>query len=265
MILKWLYCVRINLGVKEVVLSVQRKWPVFICARSGSHRLPKKALMPIKGIPAISLQLKRLQESKLVDQIIFATTDLEEDDQLAEVVMKMGIKVFRGANENVIQRFVDAARSYGVTGNIVRITGDCPFLSGETLDYFLESSLAAEEFDLYTTKGQYPVGVDYEIVSLRVLEELLDKKLDSSDKEWVTFYLFKNKDTYKIAQAYPKPEWRWEKHVFTLDYQDDYDFLNKVANKLDGHLFRLEDILEAVKDMDPHLFKTGAYVNVWKV
>lgn len=48
----------------------------------GSTRLPGKVLKTIKGLPLLEIQNLRIRESKLVDEIIIATTTNKEDDAI---------------------------------------------------------------------------------------------------------------------------------------------------------------------------------------
>src|SRR6056300_1192066 len=93
---------------------------VIVAARTGSRRLPGKALLPLGGVPMILFLMNRLFDLKQNYKIILATTELPEDDDLAEVVLTAGFDVFRGANEDVIQRYVKAADYFGFD-TVVRV------------------------------------------------------------------------------------------------------------------------------------------------
>ena len=58
------------------------KYPCLIAARMGSSRLPGKTLMKIEGREMIGMIIDRVKISKYVNDILIATTDLPEDDQL---------------------------------------------------------------------------------------------------------------------------------------------------------------------------------------
>ena len=94
-------------------------------ARMGSTRLPGKVMKKIAGMPAIELLLKRLNHSELIDEICVATSHNVENDELCQLVEKLGYRVVRGSESDVLQRFLDAANAT-TADVIVRITGDCP-------------------------------------------------------------------------------------------------------------------------------------------
>ena len=50
----------------------------------GSRRLPGKVLKRINDIPIIDLLLRRLEQVKVIDNIIVATTTSKEDDKLED-------------------------------------------------------------------------------------------------------------------------------------------------------------------------------------
>ena len=106
---------------------MSERFGIIVGARIGSTRLPGKALLQIGGYPMIIFLLERIRATQSVNKIIFATTTLSEDNELAQVVKDAGFTVFRGSNQNVVERYIDAAQEYNLD-YVIRITGDCPFV-----------------------------------------------------------------------------------------------------------------------------------------
>ncbi|SVE56609.1 uncharacterized protein METZ01_LOCUS509463, partial [marine metagenome] len=102
-------------------------------ARQGSKRLPNKVLKEVNGKPFISILLHRLSLAKRVDKIILATSEYSENDRLANVVEKLGFEVFRGSENDVLDRYYMAAKKYRAS-SVVRITGDCPLIDPGLVD-----------------------------------------------------------------------------------------------------------------------------------
>src|SRR3974390_1575647 len=102
---------------------------IVVAARIGSTRLPGKALRPLDGIPMIVFLLRRLVPARRAT-VVFATTELPADDMLAGIVAGEGFPVYRGANEDVVARYVGAAERFSLD-TVVRVTGDCPFVNAE--------------------------------------------------------------------------------------------------------------------------------------
>ena len=108
-------------------------------ARMGSSRLPGKVLKLINGIPVIELLLLRLSKSKLIDQIVLATSNTDTDIPLADHVRKLKFSCSQGSENDVLERFYDAAREHNADV-VVRITGDCPFVDADLVDQVIAVS-----------------------------------------------------------------------------------------------------------------------------
>lgn len=194
---------------------------VVVAARTGSTRLPGKALLPLAGKPMILFLLDRIRASRLCDVILFATTTLAEDDYLAATVELAGYSVFRGANDDVVARYVEAAGAYRLD-HVARITGDCPFVDAESLDYCFEQAVSLAPFDLVTTKGEFPVGIDYEIYNAATMSKLHKSEgLGKEDREHLTLHLYRHPERFRMKQLQPRNEWRC-RHTFTVDTAQDY-------------------------------------------
>ena len=223
------------------------KYSVIIAARTGSHRLPAKALLPLKEIPMIVFLIRRLLDTKRANQIVFATTDLEEDNDLAALVEKEGIPVFRGENEDVVNRFVDAADRFQME-YVVRVTGDCPFTDAETLDYCLEKCEEFGEFDLATTKSLFPVGIDYEIYNAMKMRELHQMDvMDSADREHLIQYFYNQANRFDIRRINPPEKWVCPEHNFTVDTQEDYRWAQHLAESFPDIYFNVEDLIKVAR------------------
>ena len=102
-------------------------------ARMGSTRLPGKVLKEVCGKSLIEILLNRLSRSKKIDKIILATSEKPENDLLVETVEKLGFDVFRGSEEDVLVRLLEAAQSHGLK-YFANITADCPMMDPLLID-----------------------------------------------------------------------------------------------------------------------------------
>ena len=104
------------------------KTKIIIQARTGSTRLPQKMILPFYENEGIfSLLLKKLTITFDKNDIILATSVNENNDVLVEIAERYGIKYFRGSENDVLQRFIDAAKEFNAE-NIIRVCADNPFL-----------------------------------------------------------------------------------------------------------------------------------------
>ena len=113
------------------------KTTIIIQARMSSSRFPGKILKTIQDIPIIELIIKRLKKSKLVDDILVATSNIKENKLLINLLKKKKIKFFCGSEHDALSRFYYAAKK-NKSRIIVRITGDCPLADPKIVDEFVE-------------------------------------------------------------------------------------------------------------------------------
>ena len=71
-------------------------------ARLGSTRLPNKVMKKIDGKPMIEILVKRLSKSKLVDEIVIATSTSRSNIPLIELVASLGIRAVAGSEDDVL-------------------------------------------------------------------------------------------------------------------------------------------------------------------
>ncbi len=203
---------------------------VVVAARTGSTRLPGKVLMPLLGEPLILFILKRLAVSQLASEIILATTDLPQDDELADVVSQAGFAVYRGSEQDVLGRYVEAVRGCGFD-YVARATGDCPLIDGATLDAVLAECSTLQPFDLATTKPAFPHGIDYEVYAASLLETIHEfPDVTESDREHIMNYIYRNEQRYRIHRLVPPPLLRFSAE-FLIDTPADY---SRIAALLSG-------------------------------
>lgn len=226
-----------------------RKYGVIIAARTGSTRLPGKALLPINDLPMIVFLIRRILNTRLAEKIVFATTCLPEDDELCAVVRREGIPIFRGADEDVVERYVMAADAFDISF-VVRITGDCPFVDSETLGYCLDQCNRMQRFDLATTKTLFPVGIDYEIYDASLLKRLHSGKLlDRSHREHVTKYFYDYLDRFIVNKIKPKKVWKHKDAVFTVDTHRDYVFAQALSARFESIHFSVDALIKAAAEI----------------
>ena len=204
---------------------------VIVAARTGSSRLPGKALLPLQGVPMITYLLRRLSSVK-TGRVVFATTTLSADDRLADIVHAEGVPVYRGEDADVVARYVGACQAFGFD-TAARVTGDCPFVDAFLVDWCNSEAARLEAFDLATTKGRFPVGLDIEIFSAARMQRLHDDgNLSPAEREHLTLYFYDRKDEERV-RIIPLPEgWHRTAQHFTVDTQPDYEAAQRFAAAL---------------------------------
>lgn len=214
---------------------------IVVSARTASTRLPGKALLPLGQKPMVLFLLNRLYGSKY-GQVLLATTTLPSDDYLVEVVSSNGFSVFRGSADDLIQRHYDLAREYSFD-TLVRVTADCPFVNAAIVDYCLYIANSIEYFELATTKGTFPVGLDLEIFPISVLNRLhVNNCLSEEDREHLTLHLYNDK--FRVIHIEAPIDWPLSNQKFTVDTVADYEFAQQLVASMDCDDFSIKELLE---------------------
>jgi spore coat polysaccharide biosynthesis protein SpsF len=204
---------------------------IVVAARSGSQRLPGKALLSLRGIPMLTFLLRRLRPARRA-ALYLATTDLPADDALEAAAIQEGVPVFRGADADVVARYVAAAERFSLD-TVVRVTADCPFVDAELVDFCLEKVERIEAFDLATTKTKFPPGLDAEIYRADTMAKLhRDGRLDASEREHLTLHYYNHSDRYRIQYIDPMASWPSGARHLTVDTAADYAFATRLAASL---------------------------------
>ena len=224
-----------------------------IQARMGSTRLPGKVLMDLNGIPMLQYQVDRVVKSKLIEQVVVATSTLPQDDEIATFCKKNNIAFFRGSENDVLSRYYEASVEYKAD-IIVRLTADCPLIDPAVIDMtiglFTKNSLDYSVNTVPPATSCFPDGSDVEVFSIQALERANQEATSKEDREHVTFYFWKSeeKDTFKIAQLGNHEN--WSKYRFTVDYPEDYEVVLKIDQELKkrNQFGTLEEIINILKE-----------------
>ncbi len=205
---------------------------VIIQARSGSTRLPGKVLLNLGGKTVLERVVERVRASKLVNGVVVATTLGKDDDAIEALCVKAGVDLFRGSEDDVLDRFYKTAQKYQIE-HIVRITADCPLMDAEVIDAVVALHLKeGSDYTSNTIVETYPDGEDVEVFSFEALKRAWAEASLRSEREHVTPYLKKNQALFKVVNL--KCETDLSAHRWTLDEGADYVFIKNVYAALDG-------------------------------
>lgn len=164
-------------------------------ARMLSTRLPGKVMKEVLGKPLIGYMLERLKYSQLMDKIIVATSTEESNDEICAYVKKSGFDVFRGSEDNVLERYYMAAKQYKAD-IVVRMTADCPLTDPEICDQLIKAFID-KKADYACTDVTYAEGMDCEVFTFKTLETMYNKSTLSSEREHVSLYVHHHKELFR--------------------------------------------------------------------
>jgi spore coat polysaccharide biosynthesis protein SpsF len=111
---------------------------IVVQARMGSERLPGKMMLDLYGEPIIYRILTKLIQCQLVSNVILAIPDDPLNDILSHVGMRVrGVKVVRGSEQNLIERFQSAISKFPCKF-VIRFPGDNVFPDPLQIDQLIE-------------------------------------------------------------------------------------------------------------------------------
>lgn len=232
-----------------------------IQARMGSTRLPGKVMMPLAGVPVIKQVYSRVSMIEGLSGVLVATSTLDKDDRLAEYCANQEIPVFRGSEDDVLDRYVQAARQ--VDADVVmRITADCPFIDPRVSTRVLELVLDNPDCDYADniTPVSYPDGLDTEVVRRATLERLGEQCDEPEDREHVLTYIHKHPEAFATMAINAPVD--HSTHRWTLDRPEDFEMLSQVADKLnESGLFGYHEEILKILDDHPAIRKINAHLS----
>ena len=201
-----------------------------IQARMASTRLPGKVLKEVLGKPILLYQLEQLKSVNQIEQIIVATTTSQKDDPLIELCERESIACFRGSEDNVLERFYQAALHYGADP-IIRLTADCPLIDPHICERVISTYLSKQaDADIVRLGPTFAEGLDCSVFSFKVLEEAYHNAKWESEREHVTLYIYNHPEDYRIIAL--KNETDDSKYRFTIDAPKDFEVVKAIIEGL---------------------------------
>lgn len=206
------------------------KTVIIVQARMTSTRLPGKVLKEVLGKPLLAYQLERLRRVKLADEIVLATTTNQTDDVLASFAAKEEIRCYRGDEQDVLDRYYQAA-ILAEADVIIRVTSDCPLIEPAIIDEVIQVYYETPGVDYVSNalSRTYPRGLDVECFSFKVLEIAWKNANKAYEREHVTPYLYQQ-DVFIKKEV--KAEADYSGYRWTVDTQEDYELVRLLLEEL---------------------------------
>jgi spore coat polysaccharide biosynthesis protein SpsF len=238
--------------IKEIILIVQ--------ARMGSTRLPGKMLLDLCGKPLVQRVLERVRNSKLVDKFILAVPDTKENDKLADFADENNFYLFKGSEEDVLDRFYRAVTSFNnpdADSLIVRVCADNPFVDpGEidrAIDFFTHNNFDYVFNNIPALGNNYPNGLGAEVFGFGILKKVWEKAKSPSHREHVTKYIWDNEKEFNIGTLKAPSSIAYPKIRIDIDTQQDLEkvrlIYERLIKKSKDRIFSAAEIIDEIKSI----------------
>lgn len=223
-------------------------------ARMGSTRLPNKVMKLVGGFPMIELLLARLSRAREVNEIVIATSVDPRNEPLAQHVQALGYQCSRGSENDVLDRYVQAARS-ARADVVIRITGDCPLVDPVLVDDAVRHFMAVDvDYLSNTSPPSYPDGLDIEVFTLAALERAALETQKEFDHEHVTPYL---RESGKFRQKSISNDEDLSSLRWTVDEPADFEVITRVFEYFAPNIhFGWQQVLQ-LQQTHPNIFQAN--------
>ena len=210
-----------------------------IQARVGSTRLPNKMLMKIGRHQLIEWVIKRAKKIKNLDLIVLATSKFKQNDILEKIAKKNKIEIFRGSENDVLQRYISAATKFNKKV-IVRLPADNPFIDSYLINKLInEFNYKKYEYSnniIDFMNSKYVDGFGAEIFTLDLLKKIKNSSSQDLYKEHVTLYLKDYPKKFRIKKNFAPKEYAYPNLKFDIDTLEDLKKIRKIVYKQNVNL-----------------------------
>src|SRR5258708_34143030 len=224
----------------------------------GISSLARNVLMDLGGAAVLDRVLNRLGRSELIHELLVATTVEPADDAIVEHCKRTGRKVFRGSEQDVLDRYYHAAK-YIDADVAVRITSDCPVIDPDVTDATIRGFFDQHaDYASNALVRTYPRGLDTEVMTVRALERAWRESTKPYQREHVTPYIYENPSQFKLHGI--ENDVDSSRHRWTLDTPEDLQLLRAIYERFGGRAdFTCPQLLQAMQHhpslptLNPHL------------
>lgn len=226
-------------------------------ARMTSTRLPGKILMRAGERTLLETHLDRLASVGV--PVIVATTTNLSDGPVVELCAALDIPIFRGSEDDVLERYQGAARAHEAR-HVIRVTSDCPLICPDVIRAGLDVYSGLKSETVYLSNGEkrtYPRGMDFEIFSRRSLDFAAENARLPSEREHVTGYIRTSMPDIRHEHCTDEEDlsdWR-----ITVDTDDDFKLVKRLIE--DHHASEMDyPGLKALLKAHPDLMKINSHI-----
>jgi perosamine synthetase len=230
----------------------------FVMVRTGSSRLPGKAMADLGGQPMWVRVFNRVSRAKRLDKVVVATTTNPRDDVVAQICAQRGWPCFRGEEYDVLDRYYQAAKAYDAEV-IVRISTDCALIDPEIIDHVVEAFQEKKpDYASNTMTRTYPVGLDLEVMTFDALSRAWREAKEPYQRMHCTPYIYRNPSKFRLLNVGSEKD--YSNYRWVVDTAEDLDFVRAVYASLGNvDTFSWRDVLKLLSE-EPGLIEINQHI-----
>lgn len=241
-----------------------------IQARMGSSRLPGKVLANIQGEPMLLKQINRLRRSRLIDEIIVATSTNKKDDQIENFCVENNITFFRGDENDVLGRICEMLQKFQVDVH-VELYGDSPLpdisIINEAIGIFLKYKDQSDYFS-NAIETTYPPGCEVSIYFARTLLEV-NKKINSDDslREHVGYNITRFPEIFNLYSIKAPSSLNKPNIYLEVDTENDLKLIREIYKSFEKKgkkYFSIQEIIEFLEENPNLIDLNNNEIRRWK-
>ena len=219
--------------------------------------------MPLAGESVLTRQLERIQAATVPFQLVVATTTEAKDQIIRDICKSAGVQCFDGHPTDLLDRHYQVAVQEQPDA-VVKIPSDCPLIDPAIIDKVLTAYIENhDKYDFVSNlhPATYPDGNDVEVFSMSALEAAWRESTKELERQHTTPFIWEQPERFRIMNV------AWESgldysmsHRFTIDYQEDYEFIKAVYDELwskEKPIFSLEEILDLL-EKKPEIYELNS-------
>ncbi|MDD4979789.1 MAG: glycosyltransferase family protein [Candidatus Omnitrophica bacterium] len=239
-----------------------------ICVRMNSERLPGKVMIDIIGKPILGYLVERVMMSELIDEIVVATSLNPENNVIEAYCQKIGVACFRGSEEDVLDRILNALKTYDADIG-VEIFGDGPLVDPEIIDNMIKFYIEnMDKYDFVSNdlKTTFPSGAEVEVYSTSTLEDASERAVSPDVREHGTLYIRQHPKRYRLHNIEAPPQLYCPDIAIELDTKEDFIIIKAVIENLYpvSPNFTIHDVIKFLQK-HPELIATNKNIyRRWK-
>jgi spore coat polysaccharide biosynthesis protein SpsF (cytidylyltransferase family) len=215
---------------------------IFITARLGSTRLPRKHLILAEGktmIEWLVLRYKAIFEKELLSEVVrvFLTTSIKQENNAFKGLLEQyGVTVYFGADTNIPKRYFDCAKENALDYFIV-VDGDDILCSAYGSYQLYQCILESSNYDIIKVEG-LPIGLNSSALKTSYVGECLKKHQNENlEVGWSRIFTAPRTKQIKLGNYEIQGDLR-----FTLDYEDDARFFKLIISYFGEKIVKVSDL-----------------------